>query len=89
MVLPSDDDWKRQVVERAKELDHEHRRKVRPTLESGVVRVLSLRLLRTLMRRLVTRPICSDAREVAHPAPGHIAVTFRRTRLGHADHLSR
>jgi L-ascorbate metabolism protein UlaG (beta-lactamase superfamily) len=81
MVLPSDDDWKRQVVERTKELDHEHRRKVRPTLESGVVRVLSLRLLRMLMRRLVTRPICSDAREVAHPAPGHIAVTF----VGHAS----
>jgi L-ascorbate metabolism protein UlaG (beta-lactamase superfamily) len=81
MVLPSDDDWKRQVVERAKELDHEHRRKVRPVWESGIVRVLSLRLLRTLMRRLLTRPIRSDPREVVHPVPGHIAVTF----VGHAS----
>jgi L-ascorbate metabolism protein UlaG (beta-lactamase superfamily) len=84
MVLPSDpsdNDWKRQVVERAKELDHEHRCRVRTASESGVARVLSLRLLRTLLRRLFARPIRSEPRKVAHPAPGHVAVTF----VGHAS----
>ena len=69
------------MVERAKELDHEHRRRVRTASESGVVRVLSLRLLRMLVRRFFARPIRSNPREVMHPAPGHIAVTF----VGHAS----
>jgi hypothetical protein len=45
MVLQSDDDWQRQVIERAKELDHLHRRRARPASESSLARVLSLRLL--------------------------------------------
>jgi len=81
MVLPSDDDWQRQVIERAKELDHEHRRKARLVSESSMARILSLRLLRLVMRRLLTRPARTPAREVAHPAPGHIAVTL----VGHAS----
>ena len=46
-----------------------------------MARILSLRLLRGVMRRLFTRPVRSFAREVAHPAPGHIAVTL----VGHAS----
>ena len=46
MVLQSDDDWQRQVIERAKELDHEHRRRTRIVSESSMARILSLRLLR-------------------------------------------
>jgi L-ascorbate metabolism protein UlaG (beta-lactamase superfamily) len=77
----SDDDWQRQVIERAKELDHLHRRRARPASESSLARVLSLRLLRVAVRQLFARPPRSTAREVAHPAPGHIAVTF----VGHAS----
>ncbi|MBN2576990.1 MAG: MBL fold metallo-hydrolase [Deltaproteobacteria bacterium] len=81
MVLPGEDDWKRQVIERAKELDHEHRRRVRGAFESSTARVLALRLLRQALRRLVSRPRRFDTREVPHPLPGHIAVTF----VGHAS----
>jgi L-ascorbate metabolism protein UlaG (beta-lactamase superfamily) len=81
MVLPSDDDWQRQVIERAKELDHEHRRRVRPASESSLARILSLRLLRVALRQLFARPVRTPARAVAHPAPDHVAVTF----VGHAS----
>ncbi len=81
MVLQSDDDWQRKVIERAKELDHEHRRRARPAAENSLVRVLSLRLLRAAMRRLLARPARGQARAVAHPPQGHIAVTF----VGHAS----
>jgi len=81
MVSPSDDDWQRQVIERAKELDHDHRRRARPASESSLARILSLRLLRVAMRRLFARPVRIPARQVAHPAPGHVAVTF----VGHAS----
>lgn len=81
MGLPGDDDWKRQVIERAKELDHEHRRRVRGGLESNTARILSLRLLRRVLRQFVSRPRRSEEREVAHPPAGHIAVTF----IGHAS----
>jgi L-ascorbate metabolism protein UlaG (beta-lactamase superfamily) len=76
-----DDDWKRRVIERAKELDHEHRRRIRTVRESSLVRIGSLRLIRQILRRFFTRPSQSVAREVVHPAPGHIAVTF----IGHAS----
>jgi hypothetical protein len=79
--MAGDDDWQRQVIERAKELDHEHRRRARPASESSLARVLSLRLLRVAVRRLFPGRMRSPAREVAHPAPGHIAVTF----VGHAS----
>ena len=69
------------MIERAKELDHEHRRRARPASESNLARILSLRLLRVAIRRLFTRPVRTPAREVAHPAPGHIAVTL----VGHAS----
>lgn len=81
MVLPGEDDWKRRVLERAKELDHEHRRRIRGDFQSNVRRVLSLRMLRRVARQLVTRPRLAEAREVPHPAAGHIAVTF----VGHAS----
>jgi L-ascorbate metabolism protein UlaG (beta-lactamase superfamily) len=81
MVLQSDDDWQRQVIERAKELDHEHRRRARTASESSLARVLSLRLLRTGIRHILTRPVLGDVRAVAHPAQDHIAVTF----VGHAS----
>jgi L-ascorbate metabolism protein UlaG (beta-lactamase superfamily) len=81
MALPGDDDWKRQVIERAKELDHEHRRRIRGAFESSMARVLSLYMLRRVLRQLVVRPRRSEAREVSHPAAGHIAVTF----VGHAS----
>ena len=81
MVRASDDDWQRQVIERAKELDHLHRRRARSASESSLARVLSLRLLRVAVGRLFARPPHSLAREVAHPAPGRIAVTF----VGHAS----
>lgn len=78
MVLSSDD-RQRQVIERAKELDHEHRRQRAPA--SSATRVLSLRLLRQVLRRLFVRPRRSEVRPVPHPSPGHIAVTF----VGHAS----
>ena len=81
MVLPGEHDWKRRVIERAKELDHEHRRKLRGDFESNVKRVLSLRMLRRVLRQLVAPPRRGEARAVPHPAPGHIAVTF----MGHAS----
>lgn len=81
MALPGDDDWKRQVIERAKELDHEHRRRIRGVLDSSTARVLSLRLLRQAARRLLIPPRRAPARHVAHPQAGHIAVTF----VGHAS----
>jgi L-ascorbate metabolism protein UlaG (beta-lactamase superfamily) len=81
MASPSDDDWQRQVIERAKELDHEHRRRARPASESSLARILSLRLLRVALRRLFARPVRTPARPVAHPSPGHVAVTF----VGHAS----
>lgn len=80
MVPPGEDRHKRHVIERAKEIDHEHRRRLRTAAESAIVRVLSLRLLRTALRRLLSRPKRSSPRNVAQPAPGHIAVTF----VGHA-----
>jgi L-ascorbate metabolism protein UlaG (beta-lactamase superfamily) len=80
-ALPGDDDWQRRVIERAKELDHEHRRKVRTASQNSLVRVLSLRLLRMAFRRLFARPHRSFPRDVSHPAPGHLAVTF----VGHAS----
>ncbi len=75
------DDWQRRVIERAKELDHEHRRRVRPASQSTWARVLSLRLLRVALRRLLVRPTRSCAREVPHPVASHLAVTF----VGHAS----
>ena len=81
MALPGDDDWKRLVIERAKELDHEHRRRIRGALDSGTARVLSLRLLRQALRNLITRPRKGLTRSVPHPQAGHIGVTF----IGHAS----
>jgi len=81
MSLPGDPDWQRQVIERRKELDHEHRRRMRPASESGLVRILSLRLLRMALRGLLTRPPRPVAQEYAAPAAGQIAVTF----VGHAS----
>ena len=81
MALPGEQDPKRQVIERAKEIDHQHRRRAGGAGESGFLRVLSLQLLRTALRRLVSRPKRSTPRPVASPAPGHIAVTF----VGHAS----
>ena len=69
------------MIERAKEIDHEHRRRVRTAAESGLVRILSLRLLRTALLRLVSRPKRASPRQVAQPLAGHIAVTF----VGHAS----
>ena len=76
-----DGDWQRQVIERAKELDHEHRRRLRPAIESGLVRVLSLRFLRMVLRGLFTRPHASAAHGTPAPTAGDIAVTF----VGHAS----
>lgn len=81
MPLGGDDDWKKRVIERAKELDHEHRRRIPGDLASTARRVLGLRMLRRVLRQLVRRPPAVDARPVPHPATGHIAVTF----VGHAS----
>jgi L-ascorbate metabolism protein UlaG (beta-lactamase superfamily) len=79
--MAGDEDWPRSVIERSKELDHEHRRRVRPMSESVVARVLSLRLVRHVVRRLLVAPIRRPERTVPHPPTGHIAVTF----VGHAS----
>jgi L-ascorbate metabolism protein UlaG (beta-lactamase superfamily) len=81
MVLPGHDEQKRHVIERAKEVDHEHRRRAHRAAESGLLRVLSLRLLRTALRRLFSAPERSIPRKVAQPSPGQVAVTF----VGHAS----
>jgi L-ascorbate metabolism protein UlaG (beta-lactamase superfamily) len=80
MASPGEDGRKGRVIERAKEVDHEHRRRGTAG-ESAILRVLSLRLLRTALRRLVSRPKQSTPRPVAPPPPGHVAVTF----VGHAS----
>ena len=80
MAMPGDDDWQRRVIERAKELDHEHRRR-RGMQASSAMRVLSLRLLRRVLRQLLRRPLRTEGRPVPHPQPGHIAVTF----VGHGS----
>jgi len=76
----SDQDWQRRVIERAKELDHEHRRRPRGPWQSAVGMALSLRFLRRAARQLLTAPRRSEPRRVGHPGPGQIAVTF----VGHA-----
>ena len=80
MPLSADQDWQRRVMERAKELDHQHRRRTRGLWQSTLGLALSLRFLRTAARQLVTAPHRSEPRRVGHPGPGQIAVTF----VGHA-----
>jgi L-ascorbate metabolism protein UlaG (beta-lactamase superfamily) len=80
MSSPADQDWQRRVIERARELDHEHRRRPRKPWQSAAGRALSLRFLRVAARRLLTAPRRAEARSVPHPGPGQIAVTF----VGHA-----
>jgi L-ascorbate metabolism protein UlaG (beta-lactamase superfamily) len=75
-----DHDWQRRVIERAKELDHEHRRQPRGFWQTAAGLALSLRFLRTAARHLVTVPRRSEPRAVRHPGPGQVAVTF----VGHA-----
>ncbi len=82
MGLP-DDDWQRRVLERVKELDHEHRRRVRSAWQTGAGLAVSLRFLRTALRRLLTPPRQAPSRPVPHPPPGHVAVTF----VGHSTVL--
>lgn len=81
MVPPGEDGHKRHVIEHAKEVDHEHRRRGRTVAESVVAQIASLRLLRTAIRRLFSPPKRTPPRQVASPPPGHIAVTF----VGHAS----
>ena len=78
MPLPAD--WQRRVIERAKQLDHDHRRRPRALWQSPAGLTLSLRFLRAAARHLVTAPTRTEPRPVQHPGPGQIAVTF----VGHA-----
>ena len=80
MPFSADHDWQRRVIERAKELDHEHRRRTPGLWQSPLGLALSLRFLRTAARQLVTAPRRPEPRQVGHPGPGQIAVTF----VGHA-----
>jgi L-ascorbate metabolism protein UlaG (beta-lactamase superfamily) len=80
MLRSSDHDWQRRVIERAKELDHEHRSRTRGPWQSALGLALSLRFLRTAARQLLSAPRRPEPRRVAHPGPGQIAVTF----VGHA-----
>jgi len=80
MLLSADHDWQRRVIERAKELDHEHRSRTRGLWQSALGLALSLRFLRTAARQLVTAPRRPEPRRVGHPGSGQIAVTF----VGHA-----
>jgi L-ascorbate metabolism protein UlaG (beta-lactamase superfamily) len=72
---------KRHLIERAKELDHEHRRRARTATDGGLVHMLSLPLVRTLLRRLFSSPRRLTPRAVVPPLSGHIALTF----VGHAS----
>ena len=80
MSSPADQDWQRRVIERARELDHEHRRRPRKPWQSAAGLALSLQFLRAAARRLLTTPRRAAARSVPHPGPDQIAVTF----VGHA-----
>ena len=64
MPLSADHDWQRRVIERAKELDHEHRRRRRRPWQSAVGLTLSLRFLRTAARQLLTTPRRAEPRRV-------------------------
>lgn len=68
-------------MERAKELDHQHRMLPRGFWRRPAGLALSLRFLRTAARRLLTAPQRFEPRVVAHPEIGQIAVTF----VGHAS----
>jgi L-ascorbate metabolism protein UlaG (beta-lactamase superfamily) len=80
MPSDADTDWTRRVMERAKELDHQHRLRPRGWWRTPAGLTLSLRFLRTAARRLLTAPQRFEPRPVPHPDTGQIAVTF----VGHA-----
>ena len=63
-------------AERARELDHEHRKQQRSALPA----TLSMRFLRTALGRLARGTAPATATPVPHPAPGMVSVTF----VGHA-----
>lgn len=75
-----EDDRARRTLERSKELDHAHRTRVRSIWQSGFGLVISLRFLRTTLRRLVTPTRRRAPARVARPPAGEMAVTF----VGHA-----
>jgi L-ascorbate metabolism protein UlaG (beta-lactamase superfamily) len=61
-------------------LDHDHLHRQQGPLESGIGLALSLRFLRGLARRLVTKPVRRSPVSVAPPAAGLAELTF----VGHA-----
>ena len=80
MPPDADADWTRRVMERAKELDRQHRARPCAWWQTPAGLTLSLRFLRTAARRLLTAPQRFEPRSVPHPEAGQIAVTF----VGHA-----
>jgi L-ascorbate metabolism protein UlaG (beta-lactamase superfamily) len=64
-------------AERARQLDHEHRKHQRSALPA----TLSMRFLRTALGRLARGTAPVEAASVAHPAAGTVSVTF----VGHAS----
>jgi L-ascorbate metabolism protein UlaG (beta-lactamase superfamily) len=83
MAIPADEDWRRRVIERGKELDHEHRRRVPKSWAWLLGRVARLGLLRAIAKGWLLPPRSGEVRHVPRPEAGRVAVTF----VGHATIL--
>ena len=83
MAIPTDEDWRRRVIERAKELDHEHRRQEPSSWVRLLSQVARLRMLRAIARGWLVPAEVGETRNVPRPPSGRIAVTF----VGHATTL--
>jgi L-ascorbate metabolism protein UlaG (beta-lactamase superfamily) len=78
-----EDERRRRTFERAKELDHYHRNRVRSPWQTGAGLTLSLRYLRSVAASLLRPTRATPPVRVPRPPAGEIAVTF----VGHATAL--
>jgi L-ascorbate metabolism protein UlaG (beta-lactamase superfamily) len=83
MAIPADEDWRRRVIERAKELDHEHRRQEPRSFLRLLSQVVRLRMLRTIAQGWQVPARAGETKHVPRPPSGRVAVTF----VGHATTL--
>jgi L-ascorbate metabolism protein UlaG (beta-lactamase superfamily) len=83
MVFSKDTGRPRRVIERGKELDHEHRRLDSSSWLRTMGHIATLRLLRQMVRGFLTPPRKTEIHEVHRPLPDRLLVTF----VGHATTL--
>ena len=83
MAIPADEDWRRRVIERAKELDHEHRRQESTFFTRLLSHVVRLHMLRAIAKGWLVPPKAGETKHVPRPLSGRVSVTF----VGHATTL--